>query len=80
LVVIDASLAVVDDLDLVGVTVVPAEADAPLVVDADAVLAVAITLERFEPVAGLFAGPGSDRSARRRGFAAAFVSDRGHSC
>ena len=41
---------VVDDLDIVGPVVAPDEADAPPVVDADAVLALAVVLERFQPV------------------------------
>lgn len=40
------------DLDKVGIPAVPAEADAPLVVDADAVLAGAVSGELFEAVAG----------------------------
>ena len=42
---------IVHDLDLVGVAVLPDEADPPLIIDADAVLAAASTLERLEPVA-----------------------------
>jgi len=45
-------LVVVGDLDGVGVAAVPAEADAPLVVDADAVLAGAVSGESLEAVAG----------------------------
>jgi len=33
-----------------GVTVNPSEADAPLIVDPDAVLAFALTLQGFEPI------------------------------
>jgi hypothetical protein len=43
---------VVDDLDLFGTGVGPDEADAPLVVDADAVLSLAVTAHLLEPVAG----------------------------
>ena len=43
---------VVDDLDVEGIGGAPDEADAPLIVDADAVLASAIALEGLEPVAG----------------------------
>ena len=43
---------VVDDLDVEGIGGAPDEADAPLIVDADAVLAATIALERLEPVAG----------------------------
>lgn len=42
-------LVVVDDLDAVGVAVLPDEAESPLVVDADGVLADAVPLQRFEP-------------------------------
>ena len=41
---------VIDDLDVVCVSVRPAEANAPLVVDADAVLAPAVALQHFQPV------------------------------
>jgi len=44
-------LMVIDDLDLVSVSVPPDEADAPLVVDADAVGACPLAFEGFEPVA-----------------------------
>lgn len=43
---------VVDDLDVEGVGGAPDEADAPLVVDADAVLARTVALERLEPITG----------------------------
>jgi len=36
---------VIDDLDLVGVAILPAEADAPLVVHADAVLTRSVALQ-----------------------------------
>lgn len=42
---------IVDDLDVVGVAVDPAEADAPLVVDADAVLAGPVAAELLEAIA-----------------------------
>ena len=45
-------LMVIDDFDFVGVPVFPDEADAPLVIDADAVPARQIALEGFKPVAG----------------------------
>lgn len=41
---------VVDDDDLGDIAVVPAEADAPLVVDADAVLTTPIAFQRFQPI------------------------------
>ncbi len=42
---------VVRDLDLVGVAVLPAKADPPLIVDADAVLPRPVALQRLEPIA-----------------------------
>jgi len=39
-------------LDVVGIAVVPREADPPLVVDANAPLTLAIADQPFEPVAG----------------------------
>lgn len=41
-------LVVVDDLDSVSVAVFPDEADAPLVIDPDRVLALPVALERLE--------------------------------
>jgi hypothetical protein len=43
---------VIDDLDFMGAVCFPAEADAPLVIDADGVLAFPVALERFEAIAG----------------------------
>ena len=43
---------VVDNFNLHGAAVGPNEADSPLVVDADAVLAGAIAAERFEAMRG----------------------------
>ena len=43
---------VVDDFEVVRVLFVPAEADALLVVDADAVLAATVALQRFKAVTG----------------------------
>lgn len=43
---------VVDDLDVEGIGGAPDEADAPLIVDPDAVLASTIALERLEAIAG----------------------------
>jgi hypothetical protein len=43
---------VVDDFHVPGVSVNPAEANPPLIIDTDAVLAAAVALERFERVAG----------------------------
>jgi hypothetical protein len=42
---------VVDDLNLMRVAAAPYEADSPSIVDSDAVLALAISLQGFEPVA-----------------------------
>jgi L-alanine-DL-glutamate epimerase-like enolase superfamily enzyme len=42
---------VVDDLDIVRIASLPYEADAPLVVDANAVLAPAVALERLQMIA-----------------------------
>lgn len=42
---------VVNDLDLIGVGILPAKADAPLIVHPNTVLASAISLELFEAVA-----------------------------
>jgi hypothetical protein len=41
---------VVDDLDIVRVMPDPSETNAPLVIDPDAHLAGAFTLEHFEPI------------------------------
>jgi hypothetical protein len=45
---------IIDDLDIDGTggTFRPFEANPPLVIDADAVLAVPVAPERFEPIAG----------------------------
>jgi hypothetical protein len=43
---------VVGNFDIKNIAVCPPEAHAPLVVDADAVLARTVAFERFEPVAG----------------------------
>jgi hypothetical protein len=54
----------VDDLDVGGpaVTLRPLEADPPLIIDADAVLPLPISAQRFEPVPG----QGGEISERRR--------------
>ena len=49
---------VVDDLDVEGIGGTPDEADAPLIVDADAALASTIVLERLEAIAGRYAQVG----------------------
>jgi hypothetical protein len=43
---------VIDDFDFMGAVRFPAEADAPLIIDADGVLALPVALERFEAIAG----------------------------
>ena len=45
-------LVVVNDLNILRSCSGPAEADAPLVVDADAVLTVAVALKRLKSIAG----------------------------
>src|SRR5260370_33718444 len=45
-------LVVIDDLDLVSVPIAPGKANAPLVVDADAVLALAVALQALQSVSG----------------------------
>jgi hypothetical protein len=42
---------VVNDLNVVGITILPAEADAPLVVDSDAIQTFAIPSEFLQAVA-----------------------------
>jgi hypothetical protein len=42
---------VIDDLDSLRARLRPSNAEAPLIVDADAVLALAIVDERFQPIA-----------------------------
>jgi hypothetical protein len=43
---------VIDDFDFMGAVRFPAEADAPLVIDTDGVLALPTALKRFEAIAG----------------------------
>jgi hypothetical protein len=45
-------LVVVTDLDVMGVSIPPAEADPPLVVDSNAVLARTVPDQALQPVAG----------------------------
>jgi len=45
------SSVIVDNLDIVRVSVLPSKADAPLVVDANAVLTLSVAAQGFEPVA-----------------------------
>jgi hypothetical protein len=42
---------VIDDLNLVGISVTPSEADSPLIVDPDAMLASTAALQGFQPIA-----------------------------
>jgi hypothetical protein len=42
---------VIHDLHIVGVAVLPAKADAPLIIDANAVLSLSIPSQRLRPVA-----------------------------
>jgi hypothetical protein len=42
---------IVNHLDIVGVAVAPGETDAPLVIDADAVLPCPVATQSFQPVA-----------------------------
>jgi hypothetical protein len=42
---------VVNDLDLMGVTIFPIEAEPPLVIDADTVLTAPPTFELLQPIA-----------------------------
>ena len=46
------ALVVVNDLNLLGSRRAPAEADAPLIVDADTELALAIAFKRLKSIAG----------------------------
>ena len=43
---------IIDDLDVVGVTVPPCEADPPLVVDANGILVRPVAAQLFQSVAG----------------------------
>ena len=43
---------IVDDLDLKGIAAVPAKADAPLVIDPNAVLACSLSRKPLEAIAG----------------------------
>src|SRR5690606_26042881 len=50
--VVSVASVVIDGLHVMGVTIPPAEAHAPLVVDPDAVLALAATFECFKTIGG----------------------------
>ena len=43
---------IIDDFDVVGVPVGPSEADAPLIIDPNAVLAGSISAQLFQAIAG----------------------------
>jgi hypothetical protein len=44
------SSVVIDDLDIVSVSLLPDKANPKLIIDPDAVLAVAVPLQSFQPV------------------------------
>jgi hypothetical protein len=46
-----SSLMIVDDLDVVSVAIFPNEANAPLIINANAMLALAVASQRFQAVA-----------------------------
>ena len=64
---------VIGDLDILRIVILPAEAYAPLVVDANAPLARPVTLQSFQVVAGkrrqVFEPPGVVHCARMTGTA-----------
>jgi hypothetical protein len=43
---------VIDEFDIIRTSVLPHEADPPLVIDPDAVLTSPVTFESFKPIAG----------------------------
>jgi len=45
-----AGLMVIGYFDIAGVPLFPLETDAPLIVDSDAILTLAVSFERFKPV------------------------------
>jgi hypothetical protein len=48
------SFLVVDDLDSPSLVVAPYETNTPLVVDANAELALTVTMQSFQPMAGWY--------------------------
>jgi hypothetical protein len=58
---------IIDNINVMDRTVTPDEADAPLVVDPNAVLAFPIAFEGFEPIAPAVAAKRSGRSRRQHG-------------
>ena len=47
-------LVIIGDFNVMCVAILPAEADAPLLVDADAVLPTTVSLERFQAIGGRY--------------------------
>ena len=47
---IDVGSVIINDLNVVGIAVVPSKADPPLIVDPDAVLTGSVALELLEPI------------------------------
>lgn len=44
------ALVIVNDLDVVSIAIAPTEAQPPLVIDANAVLTLTVSLQGFEPI------------------------------
>jgi hypothetical protein len=60
---------VIDNLDLLGVSIVPTKANPPLVIDANTMLALAIPNQGLQPIAGrLTEGIQRDRSGQHGKF------------
>ena len=47
-----APLVIINDLDIVSIVLAPYKTDSPLIIDADAVLALAVAAQFFQMVAG----------------------------
>lgn len=45
------SLVIINDFNVVGIAIMPAKTDAPLIIDADAVLSLSVTREYFQTIA-----------------------------
>jgi len=43
---------IVDDLYIIGVSIMPPKANAPLIVNSDAVLSQSVSAQRFQPISG----------------------------
>jgi hypothetical protein len=54
---------IINYLYVVGITVVPTKTESPLVVDANAVLALSVGSQEFQPVSGRARHIGQDHSA-----------------